>query len=102
MIDQSLRVGSRHLPCGSSLIQLLARKRGVRNPADLPSLSVEQILSWAAADCRRTGELQKYNDRPVLDAPGETWTGVDSSLRYGKWNLPAGLSLAKLLNKYGR
>jgi hypothetical protein len=102
MIDQSLRVGSRHLPGGSSLIQLLARKRGVRNPLDLPALSVEQILSWADAHCRRTGERPKYNDGPILDAPGETWAGVDSSLRYGKRNLPASLSLAKLLNKYGR
>src|SRR5262249_10682904 len=41
LIDYALRAGSRGLTGGSSLIQLLARKRGVRNPLDLPPLSVE-------------------------------------------------------------
>jgi hypothetical protein len=102
MIDQSLRVGSRHLPGGSSLIPLLARKRGVRNPLDLPPLSVEQILSWADTHFRRTGEKPNHKLGPIADAPGETWAGVDGALRYGRRGLPAGLSLAKLFTKYGR
>lgn len=43
-----------------------------------------------------------YQDGPVVDAPGESWAGLDSSLRYGKRGLPGGLSLAKLLAQAGR
>ena len=100
MIDQSLRVGSRHLPGGSSLIQVLGRKRGVRNPTDLPSLSVDQILSWADAHFRRTGQRPKYDCGPILDVPGETWAGVDSALRYGRRNLQKELSMARLLAEH--
>jgi hypothetical protein len=102
LIDNALRQGLRHLPGGSSLIRLLVRKRGVRNPAGLLDLSVEQILSWADAHFRQTGTRPKYDSGPILDAPGETWAGVYYALRYGGRNLRVGLSLAKLLNEHDR
>src|SRR5262249_35475134 len=46
-IDAALHQGCRALPGGSSLAQLLGEHRGVRNPADLPPLTKDQILAWA-------------------------------------------------------
>jgi hypothetical protein len=97
MIDNALRQAHRHLPGGSSLLQLLVKKRGVRNPLDLPPLTEEQIVGWAESHRDRTGRLPKYKDGPIADAVGETWAGVDGALRLGKRGLPGGSSLAKLL-----
>ena len=44
LIDCDLRAGQRGLSGGSSLAKLLAKKRGLRNPAELPPLTEEQIL----------------------------------------------------------
>ena len=81
---------------GSSLIQLLARKRGVRNPMRLPPLTEPQVVAWAECHRARTGAWPRNNDGPVADAPGETWAGVNYALTYGKRGLPGGSSLAKL------
>jgi hypothetical protein len=97
LIDNALRQGMRGLPGGSSLRRLLARKRGVRNPAALPPLTEEQIVGWAELHYQRTGAWPQYDSGPVVDAPGETWTGVDIGLRRGKRGLIGGCSLAKLL-----
>ncbi len=48
-VDGALRIGSRGLPGGSSLVRLLASHKGVRNDKALPPLSREQILGWADA-----------------------------------------------------
>jgi hypothetical protein len=101
-IDDALRAGNRGLSGGSSLLRLLARKRGVRNPLQLPPLSVEAILSWVDRYVGRNGTRPQYNHGPVADAPGETWSGIDNALRYGIRGLPGGSSLAKLLRETGR
>src|SRR6185437_11399966 len=54
-IDMAFHSGRRGLPGGSSLAQLFADERGVRNPANLPPLTKEQILAWADAHHARTG-----------------------------------------------
>lgn len=97
VIDNALRQGHRGLAGGSSLVQLLGRKRGVRNPQRLPPLTEEQILGWAKGHYRQEGRWPVYKSGSIKDAPGETWAGVDSALRYGKRGLPGGSSLAKLL-----
>jgi len=97
LIDEALRQGHRNLPGGSSLLKLLAKKRGRRNPLNLPPLTEAQVLAWAALHRQRTGAFPKYNSGPITDAPGETWAGVDWALQYGKRGLAAGSSLAKLL-----
>jgi len=103
MIDNALRIGHRGLPGGSSLLQLLAKKRGVRNFRNLPPLTEEQILHWADLHYQRMGKWPKYNDGQVADASGETWSGIDGALRYGKRGLlPGGSSLAKLLVRTGK
>src|SRR5260370_16316255 len=45
-IDGALRQGLRGLPGGSSLAQLLAERRGVRNKKALPPLTISNILPW--------------------------------------------------------
>jgi hypothetical protein len=99
-ISICLHSGYRGLPVGSSLARLLAKYRHVRNQGALPSLSIEQILKWADAEHQRTGRWPKNVPGPVMDAPGETWQGINSALRVGGRGLPGGLTLNKLLIKY--
>ena len=102
-LDAVLRVGLRALPGGSSLAQLLAENRGVRNVSAPPRLTEDQILIWADAHHARTGKWPKQNSGPIPEAPGETWTAVELSLGRGSRSLPGGSSLARLLaEKRGR
>jgi hypothetical protein len=98
--DAALRVGCRGLPGGSSLADLLADKRGVRNVQDLPRLTVKQILAWADAHRQATGEWPFATSGPIVQAPGETWGGVAAALELGRRGLTGGSSLARLLAKY--
>jgi hypothetical protein len=97
-IDNALRQGDRRLRGNTTLLQLLVRKRGVRDPLHPPDLTTEQILRWAQLHRDRAGCWPKYKSGPILDAPGETWAGIDSALRYGNRTLPVGSSLANLLD----
>src|SRR5438105_1642977 len=54
-VNAALLAGQRGLPGGSSLARVLKEHRGVRNPGDLPPLSVKLILAWADAFHERTG-----------------------------------------------
>jgi hypothetical protein len=96
-LDAALLRGRRGLPAGSSLARLLAERRGVRHPGQLPHLTVRQILAWARAHRRRTGEWPTRRSGPVAEAPGETWSAIDSALGQGYRGLPAGLTLPGLL-----
>jgi hypothetical protein len=71
----------------------------VRNAKQLSQLDEEQILVWADDHHGRTGRWPKSGSGSIVDAPGETWTGVDLSLQRGRRGLPGGASLAKLLAK---
>jgi hypothetical protein len=95
--ENALRLGLRGLPSGSSLAQLLAAKRGVRNVNAPPSLTIEQILEWANAHHQKTSEWPNRNSGDVLDAPGEKWGNINAALSRGGRGLPGGSSLAKLL-----
>lgn len=97
LIDYALRQGQRGLPGGSSLLRLLVKKRGVRNPLCLPPLTEDDIVRWATQHVERTGTWPKYNSGPIPDAPGETWAAVDSALRHGKRSLAGSSSLAKFV-----
>ena len=97
VIDQALRRGLRGLPGGSSLIQLLAKKRGLRNQMAPPPLTEDEIIEWADLHYHATGRWPTYRSGPIAEAPGETWTAVDYALRLEKRGLSGGASLAKLL-----
>jgi hypothetical protein len=96
-VDIALRKGKRGLPGGSSLAQLLAARRGVRNPAKLPPLTIEQILAWADAHHQRTGDWPRMRSGPIAGAPGETWRRVNSALMDGSRSLGGSTTLARLL-----
>ena len=96
-VDQALKRGWRGLPGGSSLAKLLAERRGVRHKGMLPPYSVAQMLTWADAHHRRTGEWPDADAGPIPEAPGETWMAVERALASGNRGLAGGASLARLL-----
>jgi hypothetical protein len=99
-LDTALRLGLRGLPGGSSLAQLLAQERGVRNIQQLPRLTQKQILAWADAHQRRTGSWPTSDSGSVADAPGETWHAIHSALLLGRRGLPGGSTLPQLLAEH--
>lgn len=101
-INGALVDGLRGLPGGSSLSRLLARHRGVRNRKALPNLKIPQILCWADAHHRRTGAWPNHLSGPIPEAPGETWSAVETALRDGNRGLPGGSSVRRVLRLYGR
>jgi hypothetical protein len=96
-IDLALRKGNRGLPGGSSLAQLLAQYRGVRNRMRLPRLTEKGILKWIDAERRRSGRCPNINSGAIPESPGDTWSAIDRALRSGHRGLPGGDSLARLL-----
>jgi len=99
-IDAALRNRFRGLEGKSSLAQLLAERRGVRNKARLPPFSVNKILTWADAYYRRHRKWPTAKSGPIPEAPGETWNAVQSALNNGCRGLAGGSSIARLLEKY--
>ena len=65
-------------------------------------LTIEQILAWADAHFRRTGQWPTHNSGPIVDAPGETWAGVNLALECGGRGLEEASSLVQLLAETGR
>jgi hypothetical protein len=98
-INHALGRGYRGLPGGSSLALLLAERRGKRNKTWRPRLTVEQILGWADAHHKRTGEWPGLLSGAVVDAPGETWREINNCMQRGFRGLPGGGSLARLLEE---
>ncbi len=98
-VESALTQGLPNLSGGDSLARLLARHRGTRNPAAVPTLSVEQIRGWVRAHFRRMGRWPRRNDGPILEAPGETWAAVYQALYSGRRGLPRGVSLAQVVQE---
>lgn len=96
-IHAALTQGLRGLPGGSTLAQLLAEKRGVRNIMDLPDLTIGLILQWIDAHRARTAKWPNQKSGVVLSAPEETWGNIHAALYVGRRGLPGGSTLAKLL-----
>jgi hypothetical protein len=97
-VDTALFKGGRGLSGGSSLPQLLAARRGVRNHLALPPLTAEQILAWADAHHTRTGAWPHRDSGRITGVPTESWSGVNTALCRGTRGLPGGSSLAQLLH----
>jgi hypothetical protein len=98
-VHLALYRGSRGLPGGTTLAQLLQEKRGVRNRQSLPPLTCALILAWADAHQRRTGEWPTSDSGDIPEAPGEKWCNVNASLANGSRGLPGGDSLPRLLER---
>lgn len=101
-IAHALEVGTRGLPGGSSLAQLLAKHRGVRNPRQLPRLTIKQILAWADEYRSRTGAWPTKHGSPriIAGTHGESWSILDNALRKGRRGLRGHSSLARLLARH--
>jgi len=99
-IHTALMQGHRGLPGGSSLAQLLAKRRGVRYPFFAEHLTIAKILQWADAHYRRTGHWPHSDSGPLETAPGETWLAVHTALHKGQRGLPGGSTLARLLAQH--
>jgi hypothetical protein len=99
-VDKALRKARRGFTVKSSLAQLLAEHRGVRNSQDLPSLSIPRILEWGDLHYEGNGQFPTADSGHVADAPGETWANIDQALAKGLRGLPGGSSLAQLLAEH--
>lgn len=99
LIDNALRQGNRGLPRGGSLARLLAKYRNKRNKAELPPLTIHQILDWADIHRERTSEWPHQHSGPVIGTD-EIWKRINDALQKGVRGLPSGLSLTKLLGTY--
>jgi hypothetical protein len=60
-------------------------------------LYIGQILKWADAHRRRTGDWPTAESGPIAGAEGETWTAVDLALKAGTRGLRHRSSLFKVL-----
>ena len=96
-LDSAMRQGVRGLGVKTSLARILAEHRGVPNPADPPRLTLETIIAWADAHYRATGSWPNPNSGSVTAAPENTWRSIAMALKAGSRNLPAGLTIHKLL-----
>jgi hypothetical protein len=101
-INYALIAGTRGLPGGTTLVRLLAKRRGRQNPIARPALTVKQILGWADAHWRRTGRWPTCGSGPVADTAGEHWATLDLALAVGRRGLPGGSSLSRLLDQHRR
>jgi hypothetical protein len=97
-VEGTLYHGLRGLSGRTTLARFLEEKRGKRHILPLPPLSVEQILAWADAHHRRTGQWPTRRSGAVVDADEKiTWKEVNWCLHRGFRSLPAGSSLPQLL-----
>jgi len=99
-INIALCNANRGLPGGSSLAQLLAKHRGVRNRMRLPAFTIKELLKWIDAHRKRKGEWPTLYSGPIPESPGDTWECVDRALRNANRDLPGGDSLAQLLARH--
>ncbi|MBO0697765.1 MAG: hypothetical protein J2P46_05190 [Zavarzinella sp.] len=102
-IHGALQKGRRGLPGGSSLARLLADRRGVRNQAALPPLTIRKILRWCDEFHARTGKWPQRKTSPRTGIPGsggDKWHTVDTALRVGRRGLPGGSTLPRLLAEH--
>ena len=64
-----------------------------------PPLTIAQILAWADAHHKRTGEWPTDRSGPVYEAADESWGKINSALRHGVRGLSGGTSLRRLIGE---
>jgi hypothetical protein len=99
-VDVALRHGQRGLLGGDSLAQLLDARRSVPNRVKRPPFSVGQIMAWADAFRKRTGNWPTVRSGVILGTDNETWNKINKALMEGKRGLRGGSSLFKLLARH--
>jgi hypothetical protein len=99
IVDKALRRGSRGLPGGSSLPQILEQQFNARNVENLPLFTHEQIRSWIIEYHQETGKYPVVLAGEIPGSDGETWRIVDRALCRGQRGLPGGSSLFKFIEE---
>ena len=99
-VEAALDQGHRGLPGGSSLLQLLAERRGARAQRNLRLLDERAILAWADAFRQRHGAWPQKRSGAIPEAPEESWMGVNVALRQGYRGLAGGSSLSQLIKEH--
>lgn len=85
-----------HLLTGGAMREFAA-KLAAAHPRPLTQ---DQILTWADEEHAATGRWPTAESGSVRGAPDETWRAIDGALRGGHRGLPAGGSLARLLEEH--
>ena len=70
------------------------------NPLNRPALTVNQILTLAHAFFKSHGHWPYRDSGAIDELPGETWKTINKALQRGSRGLPAGKTLAGLLNQH--
>jgi hypothetical protein len=96
-IFAAVAMGSRGMPGSTTVPRLLQERRGTRNIANRPRLTISQILAWADAWKARTGEWPLHTSGPIRESNFDNWSTVEQALRHGYRGLPGGTTLARLL-----
>jgi hypothetical protein len=99
-LHNALVHGSRGLPAGRGLADLIRQRLDPTVVVGSSKLTVDQILAWADAHHARTGCWPVGSSGLIPGAPGEKWCNLDAALRHGARGLPSGLSLRRLLVLY--
>ncbi|MCI0364830.1 MAG: hypothetical protein L0219_13205 [Phycisphaerales bacterium] len=99
-IHGRLRAGKINGEGSRTLVQLLQKHRGRPNQAQLPRLSIAQIVEWARRHLDRTGQWPHGGSGPVVDAPSENWKAIDSAFWNGTRGLPGQTSLSDVLVRH--
>ena len=73
------------------------KHRGRLHKHAQPKLTEEAVLEWADAHFQQTGRWPVQKSGQIVEAPDETWLGVNLALWAGMRGLPGESSLAKLL-----
>jgi hypothetical protein len=98
-VELAIRFACRGVPRGWTLTKLFIQKRTKKNILCRPRLTVAQILEWADAHHRQTGEWPGNRSGDVAAAPGENWANIQQALRMGFRGLPGGRTLLGLLRE---
>jgi hypothetical protein len=121
-VNAALVAGRRGLPGRRSLARLLRTYRSLRgslspgaewaglpekyarmlggDEKEKPHLSAQQILEWADAYYARKGFYPRRDAGAVAGAPGESWSRIDTALRFGYRSLAGRTTLRQLLAKH--
>jgi hypothetical protein len=95
--------GALHTQSGSAVLMLLSHQSPPAPQEPIKSRSSSrEILAWTDLHHKRTGQWPKMDSGPIVDAPSETWAGIEAALDQGSRGLAGGSSLAKLLARYRR
>ena len=101
-IHTALYSGGRGLRGHTTLLRFLARHRDLSDGlySKRPRFSKDQIIRWARAHHRETGQWPDRYSGPISSSPGTTWYVVTTALANGSHGLPGGSTLLRFLEEH--